>query len=86
MSKEDKTIKRFLSFPKDYSYDELTLLLKKFGFEPSKTGKTGGSRRRFINNKTGDKFTMHKPHPGNVIKKYVLEELYEVLRKGGYLS
>jgi cyclopropane fatty-acyl-phospholipid synthase-like methyltransferase len=49
MSRREKLIKRFLSCPKDFTWEELKALLSGFGFEEISFGKTGGSRRRFIN-------------------------------------
>jgi hypothetical protein len=49
MTRKDKLIKRLLSKPKDFTWNELTSLLARLGFEEIKTGKTSGSRRRFIN-------------------------------------
>lgn len=86
MSKEEKLMNRFLSFPTDFSYGELKAVLKIFGFKAVKTGKTGGSWVRFSNPETGEKFTAHKPHPNNTVKRYVLEELYDLLKKGGSLK
>jgi len=80
MSKNDKLLKRFLLMPKDFSYDELIKLLKFFGFEEQATGKTSGSRVRFINPQfPGYPVLFHKPHPENVIKMYVLKNVLTVL-------
>lgn len=66
--------------PKDFSYDELIKLLKFFGFEEQATGKTSGSRVRFINSRfPGYPVLFHKPHPEYVIKMYVLKNVLTVL-------
>jgi HicA toxin of bacterial toxin-antitoxin, len=84
MSRKDKLIQRFLSRPKDFSWDELVVLLSAFEFEEVSTGKTGGSRRRFAN-ASGVVITLHKPHPRNILKTYQIEQIIEVLRQEGIL-
>ncbi len=39
MSKTDKLLQRFLSKPKDFTYEELWKVLKNYGYEEIKTGK-----------------------------------------------
>lgn len=81
MSRKDKIIKRLLSKPKDFSYDELMALLKIFGYMEIKKGKTSGSRRAYISEKTGHIIRFHKPHPGNELRIYQVELLIEILKK-----
>ena len=45
-----------------------------FGYQEQKTGKTSGSRRKFINNE-GKMISLHKPHPGNIVKEYLVKDL-----------
>jgi hypothetical protein len=47
VSKKDKLVSKLLKRPNDFTWNELTSLLKSFGYREVKTGKTGGSRRRF---------------------------------------
>jgi predicted RNA binding protein YcfA (HicA-like mRNA interferase family) len=84
MSRKDKLIQRFLARPKDFSWEELLVLLSKFGFEEVSTGKTGGSRRRFAN-ADAVVITLHKPHPRNILKTYQIDQIIEVLRQEGFL-
>ena len=84
MTKQEKLIKRLLSKPKDFTWNELTKLLSAFGFEEVKAGKTGGSRRRFINS-DGIVIALHKPHPHNTLKMYQIEQTIEILRQEGLL-
>ena len=44
MTKKNKLLERFLSVPKDFTYDELKTLLRSLGYEESNLGKTSGSR------------------------------------------
>jgi predicted RNA binding protein YcfA (HicA-like mRNA interferase family) len=84
MTRKDKLIKRLLSKPKDFTWNELTSLLAGLGFEEVKTGKTSGSRRRFIN-ANSMVITLHKPHPHNTLKQYQLEQIIETLKQEGLL-
>ena len=79
MSRKEKLIKRFLSCPKDFAWEELVSLLIGLGFEEASTGKTSGSQRRFIN-EIGVIITLHKPHPQNILKRYQIEQIIEILR------
>ncbi|MBG1266171.1 type II toxin-antitoxin system HicA family toxin [Nostoc sp. WHI] len=80
MTRREKLIKRFLSRPKDFTWEELVSLLSGFGFEEVSTGKTGGSRRRFLND-AGVIMTLHKPHPQNILKRYQIEQIIEILQE-----
>lgn len=80
MSRKEKLLKRFLSDPKDFTFDEAVSLLNNFGFYEAKTGKTSGSRVRFENDDFKSRFIrLHRPHPGNILKPYQLEEIYTKL-------
>lgn len=48
MSRKGKLVKRLKGRPKDFTWDELRRLLVSLGYELAKSGKTGGSRRRFV--------------------------------------
>ncbi len=84
MTRKEKLLKRLLSEPKDFSWEELVTLLLWLGFEEANTGKTGGSRRRFIN-KEGIVISLHQPHPGNLLKSYQIEQVIDILRQEGLL-
>ena len=75
MTKKDKLLERFLSMPKDFSYQELNTLLNSLGYEESNLGKTSGSRVLFLNVIKQSKIRIHKPHPGNILKKYQIVEV-----------
>ncbi|MEA5509454.1 type II toxin-antitoxin system HicA family toxin [Crocosphaera sp. UHCC 0190] len=84
MTRKEKLIKRLLSKPKDFTWEELTTLLNGFEFEERKTGKTGGSRRTFLN-LSGVVISLHKPHPRNILKRYQIEQVIEILQQEGLL-
>ena len=84
MSQREKLEDRFLSRPKDFTWGELVRLLKYVGYTEDKTGKTGGSRRRFSHEFAASLY-LHKPHPGNLVKLYLLDYIAEQLDREGLL-
>jgi HicA toxin of bacterial toxin-antitoxin, len=86
MSKTDKLLKRFLAKPKDFTYDELKKLLRAYGYEEAKTGKTSGSRVTFYNRETTHIIKFHKAHPVTVMKKYQLDEIENRLKEKGVIK
>jgi len=80
MSKEEKLIKRLLSKPKDFTYNELRKLLINLGYEESQSGKTSGSRVAFIDRSANHIIRLHKPHPNNELKQYQIEQIIEELQ------
>ncbi|TVQ51012.1 MAG: type II toxin-antitoxin system HicA family toxin [Saprospirales bacterium] len=78
MSKKEKLKARFKSLPNDFHFDELLRLLGYYGFKEVKTGKTSGSRLKFIND-SGISIYLHKPHPGGIMKRYQLKQIKEIL-------
>ena len=82
MSKGEKLLERLLRLPKDFTWDELTAVLVNLGYEPLKSGKTGGSRRKFVDQ---DKniINLHKPHPENTVKEYALKQVIDQLKEKG---
>ena len=81
MSKIDKLIIRLLSYPKDFTFDELKTLLVSFGY---KEVRGAGSRVCF--SKGNHKIKLHKPHPGNMLKMYQLVLIVEGLTLKGLIS
>jgi len=82
MTKAEKLINRFKKKPKDFSYDELGKLLKLFGYI-EKQG--AGSRVVFINSESDHKLKLHKPHQGNILKRYQLDLIENELKSKGKL-
>lgn len=85
MAQIQKLIKRFLSNPTDFTWEELIKLLSYFGYEELKKGKTGGSRRKFADN-TGDIISLHKPHPSSIVKRYAINDVVQKLKEKGLLK
>lgn len=86
MSKAEKLLQRFLSKPTDFTFEELERLLKGFGYEEAKTGKTSGSRVTFYNSELDDMVKFHKPHPSSIMKRCYLTEIERQLRGKGVIK
>jgi predicted RNA binding protein YcfA (HicA-like mRNA interferase family) len=84
VSQREKLIARLKAKPKDFTWQELVKLLRMFGYSEAKPGKTGGSRRRFVHPKAA-LISLHKPHPGSILKRYQLEQLIDTLTQEGFL-
>jgi hypothetical protein len=85
MSRTEKLIQKLLSGPKDFTYDDLVRLLRAFGYEEIKKGKTSGSRRAFLKISTKHIIRLHKPHPGNILKVSQINKVVDELNKEGLL-
>jgi hypothetical protein len=84
MGRRDKLIDRLKSRPKDFTWEELVRLLEGLGYAEAKSGKTGGSRRRFLH-PTAPVIALHKPHRGNVVKRYVIDDVLGMLTEEGLI-
>lgn len=83
MSKKDKLIDRLLKRPADFTFDEMKSLLAYFGYDLKQGGT--GSGVKFIKKGSNEVINFHRPHPNGVLKRYVLEQVIEKLRKDGLL-
>lgn len=85
MSTKEKLRERFLKMPSDFTFDEMQQLLAGFGYEKRNKGRTSGSRVIF---KNGDKrpIMLHKPHPGNIVKGYAMQQVYNELKEAGLIK
>ena len=84
MSRRDKLITRLKSRPRDFTWEELVRLLEGLGYVEAKVGKSAGSRRRFVH-PTAPVIALHKPHPGNIVKMYVIGDVLRVLSEEGLI-
>lgn len=82
MGTKEKLTERLKSLPKDFTFDEVIKLLQQLGYKRENKGKTSGSRVMFIDAQNR-KILLHKPHPGNTLKRYALEEIVEKLIRNG---
>ena len=83
MSKKEKLINRLLNKPKDFTFDEIEALLSYFGYEIKQGGT--GSGVKFIKKGSNEIINFHKPHPNGILKRYVLDQVIEKLKRDGSL-
>ncbi len=79
MSKKDKLVDRLVKKPKDFTFDEMKVLLSYFGYELKQGGT--GSGVKFIKAGSNEVINFYKPHPSGILKRYVLDQVIEKLRK-----
>ena len=77
MTRSEKLISRFLTRPKNFTYNELLKLLSGFGYTELHGS---GSRVMFFNKKLKHSIKLHKPHPGNILKKYQIDLVLDELK------
>jgi len=82
MTKAEKLLNRFQSRSKDFTYNELRRLLNSFGY---KEQQGSGSRVVFFNEGIKHNIKLHKPHPGNVLKRYQIDLIIQELKSNGLL-
>ena len=81
MSSHEKLLERFLILPKDFTYNELKKILNSFGYEEVQGA---GSRVCFA--KDNHKIKLHKPHPGNILKRYQMDLIIKELTVKGFIT
>lgn len=86
MGTKEKLIERILSSPKDFTYDEAKRLFGIFGYKESNKGATSGSRVEFIGPDEQAPFILHKPHPGSILKSYVVKGIIEHIEKNDLIG
>ena len=82
MTRSEKLLTRFLSRPKDFTYNEIVRLLGSFGY---KEQQGSGSRIVFSNEGLKHNIKLHKPHPGNVLKRYQIDLIIKELKSNELL-
>lgn len=80
MGTKEKLIERFLTLPKDFTYEEVKRLFSIFGYVESNKGNTSGSRVEFVSTDEQSSYIMHKPHPSNIIKGYVIKQMHSFIQ------
>jgi len=86
VSKKEKLLSRLLSKPKDFTYDELRTILRSFEYKEDNSGKSSGSRVAWIQEKGKHVIRLHKPHHGNILKAYQINQIIEELKSEGYIE
>ncbi len=78
MSKYDKILERLIDSSIISTFQELEHILKKLG-------KTSESRATNYDDKKNHIIRIHKPHPGNKLKKYVKKYIVSELKKNNLI-
>jgi predicted RNA binding protein YcfA (HicA-like mRNA interferase family) len=80
MSKKEKLLKKFLEIPpkKDLTFNELETLLVSCGYIKLE-GK--GSAVKFYHEENDNLINLHKPHPSNILKTYLVKQIQEKLKE-----
>ena len=86
MNKKEKLVKRFKTLPRDFTFEEVVSLFQVYGFELTNKGATSGSRVKFYKAKDENAYIMHKPHPSNIIKGYMMRDILNYLLKNNYIK
>ena len=84
MSTAEKLIARFKKLPSDFTFEEMVRLLNNLGYELENKGRTSGSRVEFHHDEY-ESIMFHKPHPANIIKGYVMKQVYKQLIDNGLI-
>lgn len=82
MGKRDKLTSKLLNLNGSLTWQELESLLKGMGFRPVSGA---GSRVKFFHPALKTVIILHRPHPGNEIKRYVRRHFITVLQEGGFI-
>jgi hypothetical protein len=85
MSQIEKLLGRFFTKPRDFTWKELISVLESFGYRELPSGKTGGSRRKFADSEKRI-ISLHKPHPGQIVKVYVIEQVIANFKENGKIK
>jgi hypothetical protein len=78
MGKKQKLWKRLRSNPKDFRWSELTTLFNQLGY---KQIEGSGSRVKFYRESPRDLISIHRPHPGEILKPYQVKDIVQKLEE-----
>lgn len=85
MGRLEKVKDKFLNHHSVVTFNDLKYMLSQMNYKEKRTGKTSGSRVAYVNTQTNHIIRLHKPHPGNELKKYVKNYIVKELIKQGLL-
>ncbi len=83
MGRREKLKDRFAELPSDFTWNELCRLMKGCGFDQLSGS---GSRFKFYHKDTTRILALHKPHPGNIMKKYAMKQVLACLKECGEIK
>ena len=80
MSKKDKLIKKFLEVPpkRDLTFSQLETLLLSYGFIKIEGA---GSAVKFYHKEQDVLINLHKPHPTDILKVYLIKQIQVKLKE-----
>jgi len=80
VSRKDKLLKKFLHTPikKDLTFSELETLLEAYGYVKLEGN---GSAVKFFNKEKNCLINLHKPHPSDILKIYLVKQIQEKLKE-----
>ena len=82
-SKQRKLLSRLFTIPADFKFSELRTLLSGFGYVESSGSASSGSRVYFLHPETKDVLILHKPHPGDEMRKAAVKSVCQFLLAHG---
>lgn len=85
MGQKEKLIARLKTRPKDFTFDELERLLGYLSYVRDNKGKTSGSRVAFISGMHRTRIILHRPHPGNELRVYQIDQIIDILKQEGLI-
>ena len=82
MSSTEKLLEKLTAkpTPRNFSWDNLVTLLVRLGYQEIQGS---GSRRKFFRSVTKHSIHLHKPHPGNNLKTYQVNQVIDSLINEG---
>ena len=84
MSKKEKLERKLLSVPRDMTIEEITALVRYYGYTRYNKGRTSGSRIMFVCDDR-EPIMLHDPHPRKELLEYQIKNIIEVLKREGLL-
>jgi predicted RNA binding protein YcfA (HicA-like mRNA interferase family) len=86
MSKKQKLLQKLqkLPRPKDFTWDELTVLLEQNGFETYPP--PGGGSHYTFQHESGFTFGVSKTHPSGILKAYQIKNAIDALESVGVIG
>jgi len=78
----DKKKARIAKIPSDYTWSELISLLGQLGYTQLEGN---GSRVKFFHSTKDSLINLHKPHPGSIVKQYMVKQIVAKLKEAGFI-
>lgn len=80
MSKKDKLLAAFMEIPpkKNLTWNDLVALMSALDFEQLEGD---GSRVKFYHKAKDVMINLHKPHPDNILKTYLIKQIQDKLKE-----